>query len=121
MERSKAEHRLALLINKFPECIHKLVKHYMVAGYEYIRLEINCPENIKIPIREFWRNNELIRYGYQLVIGNKTILRYDNTPHHPEIETFPHHKHVLNEVQPLYDNSIESFIEEILKIIRQRK
>jgi hypothetical protein len=23
----------------------------------------------------------------------KTILRWDNAPHHPEIKTFPHHLH----------------------------
>ena len=32
-------------------------------------------------------------YHYQNSEG-KLIFRYDNAPHHPEVETFPHHKHV---------------------------
>ncbi len=26
---------------------------------------------------------------------NRLIFRYDNAPHHPEVATFPHHKHIL--------------------------
>lgn len=33
-------------------------------------------------------------YSYQYVRGGQTVFRYDNAPHHPEIATFPHHKHV---------------------------
>ncbi|MGH2523179.1 MAG: toxin-antitoxin system TumE family protein [Anaerolineales bacterium] len=26
--------------------------------------------------------------------GGNRVFRYDNAPHHPEILTFPHHKHL---------------------------
>ena len=32
-------------------------------------------------------------YHYQEANGD-LVFRYDNAPHHPEIETFPHHKHI---------------------------
>jgi len=32
-------------------------------------------------------------YHYQRADGT-LVFRYDNVPHHPEIVTFPHHKHV---------------------------
>ncbi|MEW5956819.1 MAG: DUF6516 family protein [Chloroflexota bacterium] len=32
-------------------------------------------------------------YHYQHANG-MLIFRYDNVPHHPEIETYPHHKHI---------------------------
>jgi hypothetical protein len=32
-------------------------------------------------------------YHYQTADG-ALLFRYDNSPHYPEIETFPHHKHV---------------------------
>lgn len=32
-------------------------------------------------------------YHYQNA-GNNLVFRYDNSPHHPEISTHPHHKHV---------------------------
>lgn len=34
-------------------------------------------------------------YAFQLQDGDeRSIVRYDNWPHHPEIETYPYHKHV---------------------------
>ncbi len=37
---------------------------------------------------------------------NNMIFRYDNVPHFPEIDTFPHHKHfgknVLQSFEPLF-------------------
>ena len=35
------------------------------------------------------------RYSYHYQKSDASLIfRYDNAPHHPEIETFPHHKHV---------------------------
>ncbi len=35
------------------------------------------------------------RYSYHYQESNNSLVfRYDNAPHHPEVETFPHHKHV---------------------------
>ncbi|NOX60981.1 MAG: hypothetical protein GXP42_03400 [Chloroflexi bacterium] len=38
-------------------------------------------------------------YHYQRADG-ALVFRYDNAPHHPEISTFPHHKHVGKAVVP---------------------
>lgn len=35
---------------------------------------------------------EKYRYHY-MDLHNRLIFRYDNAPHHPEVATFPHHKH----------------------------
>lgn len=32
--------------------------------------------------------------------NNNLIFRYDNVKHHPQISTFPHHKHILNKILP---------------------
>lgn len=38
---------------------------------------------------------EVYKYSYHYQDGDgKLIFRYDMAPHHREIETFPHHKHV---------------------------
>lgn len=34
-----------------------------------------------------------IGYTYTYLQGGQRVFRYDNAPHHPEIITFPHHKH----------------------------
>lgn len=33
-------------------------------------------------------------YSYHYVRGGQTVFRYDSAPHHREIGTFPHHKHI---------------------------
>ena len=33
-------------------------------------------------------------YVYQYISGGEAVFRYDNAPHHPDLPTFPHHKHV---------------------------
>lgn len=35
-----------------------------------------------------------ISYAYTYLKGDNRVFRYDNAPHHPEILTFPHHKHI---------------------------
>ena len=30
---------------------------------------------------------------------NNLIFRYDNTPHFPDLKSFPHHKHLQNQVE----------------------
>jgi hypothetical protein len=34
-----------------------------------------------------------ISYAYTYLHREQRVFRYDNAPHHPEIITFPHHKH----------------------------
>ncbi len=39
-------------------------------------------------------------YRYHFMSSEKRmIFRYDNAPHHGEVDTHPHHKHVSNEVR----------------------
>jgi len=35
-----------------------------------------------------------ISYAYTYLREGRRVFRYDNAPHHPEIITFPHHKHI---------------------------
>jgi len=36
---------------------------------------------------------EVLRYSYTYTKGDQHIFRYDNAPHHPDLSTFPEHKH----------------------------
>jgi hypothetical protein len=52
-------------------------------------------------------------YHYQDRTGNM-IFRYDMAPHHPEILTFPHHKHIpSNKVTACIAPTLAQVIEEI--------
>jgi hypothetical protein len=56
-------------------------------------------------------------YHYQGLNGN-LIFRYDMAPHHPEIETFPHHKHVQsNKLKAVTPPSLAAVLDEISDLI----
>ena len=40
-----------------------------------------------------YRNGDRVDYSYQLVRGDKPVLRWDNKEHFPQIATHPHHFH----------------------------
>ena len=48
-------------------------------------------------------------------------FRYDNAKHHPELGTFPHHKHVRDEVKDALMSDTEDIINEISAIMLGRQ
>jgi hypothetical protein len=64
---------------------------------------------------------QFVKYEYQYSKGNETIFRYDNSRHHPEIPTYPCHKHngsdENNEIVSSDCPSLENVIEEIYQWI----
>ena len=54
------------------------------------------------------------RYSYQYQRENSDlILRYDNVPHHPDIETHPHHKHIGDDVVAAQPPDLSDVLHEI--------
>lgn len=51
-------------------------------------------------------------YHYQRA-GGDLAFRYDNVPHHPDIKTFPHHKHVGDAVVPARPPDLSEVLREI--------
>ncbi len=72
---------------------------------EYIRVTNNIPVKLKH------------RYHYEDAEGD-TVFRYDNAPHHRNIVTFPHHKHVGDNVLPSREPSLSTVLEEVALTIR---
>ena len=56
-----------------------------------------------------------IRYAYTYLRRGQRVFRYDNAPHHPEIFTHPHHKHLGSEdrLRPASEPTLARIIEEI--------
>lgn len=46
------------------------------------------------------RQPTVLRYRFQWQTAEEFIARWNNAPHHPEVETFPYHKHVKGEGRP---------------------
>lgn len=67
-------------------------------------------------VREIWIKGKLDSYSYYWLRSDETIIMgWDNAPHHKEIDTFPHHRHIKDEICP----SLERNLESVLKFIRE--
>jgi len=66
-------------------------------------------------------DNRLLRVSYRFHYtkqDNSLVFRYDNAPHHPELPTFPHHKHLSgNKVISSSEKSLADVLDEIREII----
>ena len=56
------------------------------------------------------------RYHFQNGKSN-LVFRYDNTPHYPDLKTYPHHKHLTNDVIPSQKPSITAVVLEAVNNI----
>jgi hypothetical protein len=44
---------------------------------------------------------------------NNLIFRYDNTPHFPDLDSFPHHKHLPDHVMPAKQPKIYELLNDV--------
>ncbi len=78
---------------------YDLVKVQLSANTGYVEGAVIFTNSARLLFFEFWQRTALgterKKYRYHLLDdANQMIFRYDNAPHHPEIATFPHHKHL---------------------------
>lgn len=119
--------------------LHKALKAYLSdieqtvvtcgAYVERYSEEILTPTRINLRIRLRFDNGCLLEIGEAVVVGNdgldhldyryhcqddnnRLIFRYDSAPHFPELASFPHHKHLPNEVVQSKRPAIPLVIEE---------
>ena len=104
---------------------HKLLSNYLnqieavvaclpVYAEKYLE-EVVTPERANLRLRLRFENGNLLEINEAVVVkndrlstlgyryhlqnaDNKLLFRYDDTPHFPELSTFPHHKHTEADV-----------------------
>jgi hypothetical protein len=66
--------------------LEAIERRLLASGHRlHVRLTVDCAGGYPT-----WR-----RYSFYLQDAQgRCVWRYDNAPHHPELPTFPHHKHV---------------------------
>ena len=61
-----------------------------------------------------------IKYRYQYMDESQhLIFRYDNAPHHRDIATFPHHKHICDEITASCEPTLYDVLSEIAQKQRE--
>ena len=83
---------------------------------EIFKAKILLRDGSTLRVSEKWIDEMLAKYSYYwLDEENKLIIGWDNAPHHKELTTFPHHKHVGMKAL----SSSEVTLEHVLEAIRR--
>jgi hypothetical protein len=79
----------------------------------FVKIMVQIENGSVLYIREYVDENERsYSYHWQTKEG-KLIMRWDNAPHHKNISTYPHHKHVKEKVLPNHAITCEEILKEI--------
>ncbi|MBC8434273.1 MAG: hypothetical protein H8D96_20380 [Desulfobacterales bacterium] len=109
-----------------------LVQSYSIGEFDQagpnirIRAQITFVDNSVLFIRQVVLGESTFKYAYhwQDQRGN-LICRWDNSPHWPEIATYPHHKHIIVRSQIVVTETrggdLDQVFEEIARAIRGQK
>ncbi len=82
-----------------------------------IKGEITFKDKSHLSFLEVKDTNEepKIKYRYHYMDKDKNLIfRYDNSPYHKEVSTFPHHKHTPNGIKESEEPTIETIMKEIV-------
>jgi hypothetical protein len=122
-----------MLVEPFLNYLTELESAFSTLSSGYIeRYEEECltPERVNLRIRVRFPKGHMLEWN-EAVIGeeghvehwgyryhfqdkdNNLIFRYDNTPHFPGLKTFPHHKHLPDNVIDATRPSISQVIKEV--------
>ena len=104
------------------------IQKYFGPGEEtvYLKGQITIIDSSTLEISIFATESseKLSVHKYRLHYMNddrQMVFRYDNSPHHPEIDSYPHHKHTPGEIRPSNIPSIQDILNEISAMILRSK
>jgi hypothetical protein len=80
---------------------YELLEYKTFSGGFYIKIKVNIKDGSLLYIREYSDINER-NYSYHWQKKNGILItRWDNSPHHKKVHTFPHHKHTGKKIYPV--------------------
>ena len=93
---------LVCLLNQHPLIVQvDVISEQILNAEGYIRLNVKFINGNELHVFEYRVGDDVQKYAYHLQnSGGQLIFRYDNRAHHPEVETFPHHKHLAESPRP---------------------
>ncbi len=116
------------ILSQYLADIEDSIRRLESANVERYEEEVLTSSRANLRIRVRFLNGHLLEVNEAIVIEadqlkhlgyryhfqdqqNNLIFRYDNTPHFPDLKSFPHHKHLKNKVE----DSDEPFILNVIK------
>ncbi len=113
---SHLQARVSLTFNKLGHFVVSVTP--LDVNFNSFKLKITLIDGSTLRLNEHYRSNNLEKYAYYwLNADNDLIIGWDNAPHHSNLSTHPHHKHVATQtnIQP----STETNLEAVLDVIRE--
>jgi len=110
-----ASERLLEIKDKYGRRLHRIVP--LELDEETLRLVLYLKDGTNLRITEQWLGETLKRYSYYwLTSANELKVGWDNAPHHTQVVSFPHHKHIgkQSDVRPSQETSLEQVMPIVL-------
>jgi len=97
--------------------IERYEEEFVASNRVNLRIRVRFPRGYMLELNEavIGETEQLMHLGYRYHFQDKQnnlVFRYDNTPHFPGLEGFPHHKHLPDIVAGVEEPSIFEIIEE---------
>jgi len=92
--------------------------------HDQVKLRLTFVDGSRLYVTETWVEGELEVYSYYWVDAeDNLIIGWDNAPHHTQIGTFPHHKHVgdRSNRQPSEEHCLENVLRAIVSRLGSQK
>jgi len=86
--------------------------------YYYLKIKAILINNSELFIRLFVSDTEYI-YSFHWKNDKNTYIRWDNAPHYKNVTTYPHHKHINDQVTESYEICLEDVLKYIEKEINK--
>ena len=124
------------LLSRYLEEIEAEIKKFEDAYVERYEEEILSSNRLNLRIRVRFKTGYLIElneaviveadqlqrlnYRYHFQDGqNNLVFRYDNTPHFPDLDNFPYHKHLSSSIESSEEPSAVEVIKEAAKLLKK--
>jgi hypothetical protein len=89
-------------------------------GFYFLKVRAILHNNTLLYIRQYVSDEE---YSYSYHWQNENgllIIRWDNAPHHKQIQTYPHHKHLGEEILASDEITLEYVLEYIETFLEKK-
>jgi hypothetical protein len=92
-------------------------EHRLSGSVEQFKAVAQLVDGSRLHASEIWMEGELHKYAYYwLTPSGEVIQGWDNAPHHPEVNTHPHHVHSAGLVYPSQVRSLLT----VLDVLEQK-
>lgn len=85
----------------------------------FFQIDCNLVSNFKLHIFEYFKDGSIIDDRYQLLnVASENIVRWDNAPHHRDLENFPHHQHIKDSTISSDHQSLHEIMNSLIDYIK---